>query len=183
MFDIICLQLHLNKETLNMHAEHFFIPPPLREDEEEILRLKGFEKDGDIVFDPLHPSKTIPITACDIVAGSLKIEPYTPRKWPTSIRLVAGFKRAKESVVVKQTICTTFTPKSFLASLPPPYMYIGGSNAKTSVQVLNLDCVQTGDEYVRIGNFRIKKITFDLKITLRVIERELVEETHHVTIK
>lgn len=164
-----------------MRADHFFMPPPLREDEDELLWFKNLEKGEDgVAFDPLHPPKTIPITPCDIVANSLKIEPYTARKWPTSIRLVAGFKRAKENVIVKQTVCATFTPKSFLASLPAPYMYIGGPNAKVSAQVIDINCAQVGDEYVRIRNFRIKKTTFDIKITFRIIERELVEETHHV---
>ncbi len=160
-----------------MNAYHFFIPPPLREDEGEILWFQGLEKGEDgVVFDPLHPAKTVPITSCDIVAGSLKIEPYKPRKWPDSIRLIAGFKRSKEDIVVKELSCTTFTPKSFLASLPAPYMYIGGPNSRTQAQVVGIDVTNRAQEYVSIGHLRVKKTTFDVKITLRVIARELVEE-------
>jgi hypothetical protein len=166
------------KGITNMSIDPLFLPAPLRNNADEVLKAQGLEKDQNgNVYDPLHPSKTIALDQSNIICGSLKIEPYRPRKISTKIQLVANYKRIHEEILTQTITCSTLTPGAFLKSLPCQYLYIGSSNAPTQIQIIQIDPEITNETYLKIKNLRVKKTTFCVCITMRVIHRQLVEES------
>ncbi len=155
-----------------------FLPKILLDNPDEVLKFNGFEKDEEEnVYDPLNPPLSLAITSKDIVAGSLKIEPYKKRRMPTKIQLVASYRRTHETIIHHNKRISTLTPATFKRSLPPLYHTLGTSNSPTQIQVLEARADLVHEHYKPIKTLRIKESTFDLTLTLRLIEREIVEET------
>jgi hypothetical protein len=159
-----------------MDIDPLFLPKVLRENGDEVLKYWGLERAGDDIYDPLQPRQTLVLTPRDIVMGSLKIEPYKKRRIPSKINLVACYKRVGESVIEKNMRTSTLTLGAFLRSLPPLYHFIGGFNDPVQIQIIGVDTDIVSQEYILVQGLKIKETTLDVRLILRLIEREVVEE-------
>ena len=161
-----------------MRIDPLFLPKALLENPDEVLKFNGFEKDQEgNMYDPLNPWNSLAITQNDIVAGSLKIEPYKKRRIPLKIQLVAAYRRCYETIIEHKQRISTFTPETFKRSLPKVYHRLGTSNSAYQLEVLDINIILAHERFKTIHNLRLKESTFDLTLTLQLIQRELVEET------